>query len=234
VSRLADDMYLIIHDERSGRLKVPPWRAGMGLAAGLLGELILPGYATIYLDRVYPVAPVEQGRSASGAAGLEALVQQVLLAAIAGRRDVRPVREWLRFLSRDALDDVRARLYREGALTRSRHLSVSRGVRVEYPPVSAIRAAWPGIRLARRLTRDDVGVRAGAGEFLTEQQWLQDNLLAGLLEATDLLGRVLRDEPDQATGKARAAQLRHGLPADTQSLVAHLEAVLADGVLSYR
>lgn len=41
--RLADDLYLMAHHETSGRPLLQPRAAGLGLAGGLLAELILAG-----------------------------------------------------------------------------------------------------------------------------------------------------------------------------------------------
>ena len=42
---LADQFYLIAHEDRTGRSRLHPRATGLGLAAGLVGELLL-------LDRV--------------------------------------------------------------------------------------------------------------------------------------------------------------------------------------
>ncbi len=47
--RLADDLYLVAHHEITGKPHLQPRALGLGVAAGLLGELMLPG--AIYLTR---------------------------------------------------------------------------------------------------------------------------------------------------------------------------------------
>ena len=41
--RLADDLYLVAHHELTGRPHLQPRAAGLGLAGGLLAELMLSG-----------------------------------------------------------------------------------------------------------------------------------------------------------------------------------------------
>src|SRR5215470_10146321 len=45
---LADEFFLIAHEERSGRSRLHPRATGLGLAAGLLGELILLERVQVY------------------------------------------------------------------------------------------------------------------------------------------------------------------------------------------
>src|SRR6266704_4142496 len=41
--RLADDLYLMAHDDRTGKPLLQPRAAGLGLAGALLAELVLAG-----------------------------------------------------------------------------------------------------------------------------------------------------------------------------------------------
>ncbi|HTX83306.1 MAG TPA: GPP34 family phosphoprotein [Streptosporangiaceae bacterium] len=50
--RLADDLYLMAHDERSGRQLLSARAAGLGLAGALLAELVLAGCVGIASGRV--------------------------------------------------------------------------------------------------------------------------------------------------------------------------------------
>jgi hypothetical protein len=208
---IGDETYLLTHDDRTGGLKVPPSRASVGLAAGLLAELVMSGHLVIRDSRLHAVA--------AGAPPPDRLQRAVLTAVLS--QPVHPVRTWLRFLADDAVEDVRDRLLDAGVLMRTRRTSLVRGRRVEYPPVSSNAAAWPQIRLSRSLV---------SGRELTDE----DAVLVGLLEAMDLLDQVLRDEVERARGATRARMVRDGLPSVLASLVAQAEAVLADGVLAYR
>ena len=45
---LADQFYLIAHEDRTGRSRLHPRATGIGLAAALLGELILDNKLRIF------------------------------------------------------------------------------------------------------------------------------------------------------------------------------------------
>ena len=89
------------------------------------------------------------------------------------------MREWLRFLGRDAYHHVSQRLVREGHLYEHQVRGFLR-TRTTYEPTAATRAGWPESRLAHRLTR---------GLHLE----LPDIVLAGLVDATGLDAYVLAD-----------------------------------------
>ena len=51
--RVADDLYLIAHHEVSGKPYLSPRAAGIGLAGGLLAELLAAQAPAVTLDRGY-------------------------------------------------------------------------------------------------------------------------------------------------------------------------------------
>src|SRR5581483_6027376 len=106
--RVADDLYLIAHHETSGKPLVQPRALGIGLAGGLLAELMMADGMTLCHDGALAV-----GR----AVPRDALARQVqsLLAA----EPPLQVREWLLFLGQAAADDVAGRLARAGYLRRA-------------------------------------------------------------------------------------------------------------------
>jgi hypothetical protein len=208
-SLLADEVYLTCHDDRSGRVRGAAGVAGLAVAAGLLGEVILSGHVTIYQDGLY-VIPTPQTLS-------DCLAREILRVVGDPRQD-RDVRLWLRFVAHDAVHDVRDRLVTAGILTRVRGRGL-RGRRWEYPPVHSNTAAWPGMRISRRLS---------LGEALT----VRDTVLVSVIAATGLLGLIVRDEPDPAACTVQATRARQYLPEPLRALVAHTETAIADGVLT--
>lgn len=206
---LADEVYLICHDDRSGRVRIAPGIAGLGVAAGLLGEVVLSRHLTVCRDGLYvvpaPLAPSDR------------LAREVLRVVGDSRQD-RGAGVWLRFLARDAVRDVRARLVAAGVLSRVARRGLW-GRRWEYPPVSSNTAAWPGMRIARRL---------GMGEALTTS----DTMLAAIAAATGMLGLIVRDEPNPARCTVRAARASQNLPESLAALAAHAQTAIADGVLT--
>lgn len=215
MNRLADDLYLIAHDDRTGRARVAPVVAGLAAAAGLLGELVLSGHLRMLDGCVFPLAALPP----------EDWLGRAVLGMVADPRQEREVGAWLRFLAAEAVGDVRNRLVREGVLIArgSGRGVVGRLVRrgVEYVPVNANAAAWPGIRLARLLcSGEPVGV--------------PDALLACLAGVTGLLGQVLWFPPDRSVGWEQAALLRATLPPELGLLVSIAEVAVGDGVLTPR
>jgi hypothetical protein len=211
VSRLADDFYLICFQEQTGRAVVTDAVAGLGLAGGLLGELVLGGHLLVHDGLLYPAAGVPAPND---------LALWEVLQAVAGQRQPQKVGAWLRFLATDAVTDVRRRMCAAGLLTRVRTHRFGVTGRDRYLPIDSNAAVWPAIRLAGQLC---------AGE----QMPLQDAVLAGLVAATGLLKQVLWDA-EHAPGFAHADQLRHLLPTPLAAIVAHTEAAVGQHVLTRR
>ena len=140
VSQLADDYYLICFQEQTGRAVVTDAVAGLGLAGGLLAELVLGAHLTIHHGRLYPVA----GTPAPTDPPLREILQTVC-----GQQQPQATGTWLRFLATDAVCDVRARMGATGLLARVRTRRLGVTGRQVYLPTDSNAAAWPAIRLAR-------------------------------------------------------------------------------------
>ena len=104
--RIADELWLIGHHEVTGRAHLQPRALGLGLAGGLLCELILDGAITVAVGTVVP----SQARPGDQLGG-------EVLRRIAAEGQVHPVRDWLAFLGRTSADEVAARLAACGYLT---------------------------------------------------------------------------------------------------------------------
>lgn len=108
---VADDLYLLGHDDRSGKPWLQPRALGTGLAGALLTELMLAGCIALRPDS----AVVITRNAPQDAAGWHPLLRQV-----AGEPGPEPVRSWLRFLAPSAAQDVALRLEQAGYLQRVR------------------------------------------------------------------------------------------------------------------
>jgi hypothetical protein len=105
--RPGDELYLIAHHELTGRPHLAPRAAGLGLAGALLAELVLDGAVTMDAGTVACTGPGQASdRLTAAVAG-----------QIAAENPLRPVGDWLAFLSCTAPADVAARLEQAGYLT---------------------------------------------------------------------------------------------------------------------
>jgi len=200
---LADQYFLIAHEDRTGRSRLHPRATGLGLAAALIGELILEGRIGIVdgdlviLDRHPPA---------------DALEHDILDLLVAQSRH-RDVRTWLAFLSQDSAARVGERLMRLGAVEpviRRRMLSTQ----TLYMPNSAEQrnaAAWAPARLANLLVR---GIEMS----------VSDRILVGLIAATGLTRHVLYDFDMHRQAFQSLSNAVESLPSDLRELVEYTEA----------
>jgi hypothetical protein len=209
---LADQFFLIAHEDRTGRSRLHPRATGLGLAAGLLGELMVNDRVRVFEGDLYVVSREPPG---------DALAHDVLDLLIAQPQH-RDLRTWLAFLAQDAEVKVGERLLRAGVVepvTRRKLLSTQ----TLYMPMSSDQrnvAAWAPVRLA------DILVHRRAMN-------ITDRVLAGLVVATGLTRYVLWDFTAHQQGLAHLPAVLSSLPDDLRQLVEHTEAsvgsVLAAG-----
>jgi hypothetical protein len=107
--RLADDLYLLAHHDATGKPLVQPRAKGLGLAGGMLAELVLPG--SLYL--------VRGGLTVADRRPPPDPLARYVLGLILGEREHHPVRDWLRYFARTAAEDVAYRLAGSGYLARA-------------------------------------------------------------------------------------------------------------------
>jgi hypothetical protein len=205
---LSDEFFLLAHDDSSGRPRLHHRAVGLGLAAGLLGELILLGRITAdgggvaVLDRQPPAEPTAH------------LVLDQLIVEPAQH----PVRIWLAYLAESSTDAVGGRLERAGHVTRTASRRLLRS-KVFYVPVDMSTAAMPTVRLRIALSRE-------------EQLTQQDALLGGLATATGLGPDLLRGCPPHAAKYLTWAMSM--LPTPMRELLAETQAAVGNAVLSHR
>lgn len=219
--RVADDLWLMAHDDRTGRALLQPRLLGLGLAGGLLADLFLGGIAGLGQDgtiRPGPRAhrvPAADAAGAARAADATGTADAALLELIAAEPVPLPVRDWLRFLATRAAENVGARLEDAGYLTTIR------------------RRAWflPG-----RLIPGDpdwaITPISRAGMALDPRRPASPHAcaLAGLAMACGL-GFRLNQYLTPARTVPDAVLL---LPPDLRALIAATQAAAASAVLSHR
>jgi len=204
---LADDMWLIAHHEISGKPYVQPRALGIGLASGLLAELMLEGQISLR-DGAVTVAsrtPPEDG------------LERHVLGQVAGEYERHPVQTWLHFVGRTAADDVARRLESAGYVTRAGGRRFWGGGR--WVPVDADNAFAPVLRVRAVLD---------AGRPLTAH----GAVLAGLVTACGLGFRLAQYAPPRAGRSAEQAVAQ--LDPRLRELVAQTQAAVDSALLAHR
>jgi hypothetical protein len=207
--RVADDLYLVAHHDRSGRPQLPKRQLGLGLAGGLLAELMLGG--SICLQR----GCVAIAASARTPHQEEPLARQIR-GQIAAEQDLYLVRDWLRFLAPAAAEGVAGRLAQAGYLMRARARMPGRPAR--YVPVDP---DWAFAALGR--------VRAAldpARPFA-----VREVALAGLVVAS---GLSFRFDHDLSPAGVSADQVIWRLPPGLRELIGQTRAAVDSTVLASR
>jgi hypothetical protein len=206
--RVADDLYLLAHHEITGKPHIAPRAVGLGLAGGLLAELMLDGH----------VALLHGGDMVAGnrAQPRDALARR-LHELVAGEREQHPVRVWLAYLGRTASRDVAARLEGSGYLRRAGGLLSGRAGR--WVPVNG---DWAFAPLLRVRSAVDASRPVSVPEVV----------LAGLADACGLGFRFTEFIPPRAgRSAAEAVGLLH--PA-LRDVITHTEAAVGSAVLAHR
>lgn len=195
---LADEFYLIAHSDTTGASRLHPRAAGYGLASALLAELYLQERLTIDASVVI----------VTSAAPPPDLLSHTVLEHLLGEAQRHPVRDWLAFLGRTAVDDVARRLTRAGILelVETRRLF---GVTRSYVPVAINEAAWPKARISSRL-------------MALQPMELSDQVLAGLCYATGLIKEMVWDDTAQAS-RLYLARVIAELPNPLRTLISETE-----------
>lgn len=204
--RVADDLWLMAHDDRTGRALLQPRQLGLGLAGGLLADLFLGGRAGLGPDGTIRPAARPYRVPAADAALLELMAAEPVPL---------PVRDWLRFLAPRAAEEVGARLEDAGYLTTVRR-----------------RPRWRPGRLIPGDPDWAITPISRAGMALDPRRPASPPAcaLAGLATACGLGFRL-----DQYLTHARTVpEAVLLLPPDLRSLIAATAAAAASAVLSHR
>jgi len=158
---VADDLYLLAHDDRSGRALLPPRPLGTGLAGALLAELMLGRLIGLRSDTAVVIV-----RDAPAAA----VQGHVLLRQIAAEPSPLPVTAWLGYLARTAARDVALRLEQAGYLAHVRSRGPGRPGRMvpvnpdwAFAPMLRVRSALDPAREVTPHSGVLTGLAAGSG-----------------------------------------------------------------------
>jgi hypothetical protein len=210
VDLLADQFYFIAHDDRAGKRRLARRALGLGLAAALLGELVITGHVDVHDANVYIISR-EPPRDA---------LSHRVMSLLQSQPHHRDVRVWLAYLAEIAPEEVAERLALIGAVRQVSHRRLIRS-RQSYVPTDQNHAAWQSIRLERLLCSYDV-------------LHMPDAFLAALVSATGLTWHVLWDPTTSAPGLRNLPHVIHHLPQPLRELASFTEVMVGQAVLAPR
>jgi hypothetical protein len=204
---VADDIYLLAHNDISGRPYLQPRALGLGLAGGLLSELVLAGAVSVRHDDITVLAR----RSPSDE------LQARVLRQVAREPQAHPVSEWLAYLALTAPADVAARLAVSGYLIQDKSLLPWRGGR--WRPTDRDSAFSPVLRVRAALD-------------VSRPLAIHDAVLAGLTDACGLGFRLAPYAPARPLRPLHHAVAQ--LPSSLQDLISQTRAAVDSAVLAHR
>ncbi|NUR58993.1 MAG: GPP34 family phosphoprotein [Catenulispora sp.] len=216
--RLADDFFLMVHDDLSGRPRLSDRIFGIGLAGALLSELVVLQAIDVVKGVVRQIADRLPAGDTDAASPLIADVFRDVQA-----EQSLPVRDWLNYLSQRASDDVARRLEAEGLVYLKPSPFKALGRPGRWLPHDLASAGWPAI---------DVKLKIYNGR--ADQHTL---MLFGLARATGLKHPSLWEVEDRLQDPAAWEQTLRPLADHHPSLLellAHTEVVVGSAVTSGR
>jgi hypothetical protein len=205
---LADDYFLLAHDDRSGKARISPKSLELGLAGAMIAELVVDqrllveGASLRVLRADPPPDPLAH----------------TVLATMLAEPQHREVRTWLAYLGQTAIDSVAQRLVRVGIAQPIQTRWLLKPV-TRYVATDINLPAGRVVRLRRLLTN-------------AEPMSVADCALSGLAAVTGLSGHVLWD--GHPAGIRRLQRAIAELPTPLRHLIAQVEAAVGDAVLSQR
>ena len=204
---LADDLYLMAHDDRTGRPLLQPRAIGLGLAGALLADLVLAGHIEAEPDGI---------AIADRSAPQDALAGWVL-GLLLSEPGQHPARDWLVVLARTSAGDVARRLEHAGYLAQAPGRLPWRAAR--WVPVDADCAFAPVARVQSALRPSRPATVQGA-------------VLAGLAVACGLGSRLLPYGPPMA--RRCLEEVVGRLDPGLREVIAQTQAAVDSALLSHR
>lgn len=206
---LADEFFLICHDDITGRPVVHDIAAHTGLAAALLAELVLSGHIDI---RGKHLIVVDRRPPADA-------VSHEVLSQVISESEPHGLRTWLEYFSAEAQEAVGRRLTRAGYVEPRRGRTLSLRAIVRYPAIDPA-ASWPRVRLQGVLL-DPRGLD------------MKSMVLAALVGATGL-DRMFAFDLTVAQIRNRIERITGGLPPALHELVHSTGITVAAAIMGRR
>ena len=207
-ARLADDFFLMAHEQSTGKPRLPERITGLGLAGALLAELALAGRIELR----------ESAMAVLDSTAREDPLSDRVLEFL--KQEHHPTRTWLAFFGQSAHEEVGERLAAGGLVVRAQRRRPWQGGR--WVPTSPEVAVRPTALLCTQLIR---------GQDLAER----DLVLIGLLRATGLDQPVLWEVRQTAPeALARATRSLGSLDASLTELITQTEAAVGSAIAAHR
>lgn len=209
--QLAEQFFLISHDETSGRPLVRIERIECGLVGAMFGELIIDGRLGIKDGLVYVLdkEPVDGGLSDS------------LVNTVDQQSTEHPVRTWARELGRDAYRIMAERLIAGGLLRRQRGRKLFSHPGERYPAVDLYDVVRPRLMLNHVL-------------YNREEIDLSHALLAALLSVVGV-GSIGGHDTNRQALRSLVNSLINAMPGQLQELIAGIDETMASiSITMYR
>jgi hypothetical protein len=207
---LADELFLVGHDDYSGKCLVNNAVLGCGLAGAVLIELLLAGRIALADGRIV----VRDSRPYAER------VTDAALTEMLKRRDSFPPRSWVEYLCGNVHEIVAERLEAAGMIRREQTRGLSLRAVVRYPAVDAVEAASPRVRLRYMLDQ---------GHSLD----MPTALLAALVRACELEDVLLLQATRQQV-RDLLTRIVEVLPPDLRAVVNAVDAAVAAVALTVR
>lgn len=218
--RLADDFFLMVHDDLSGRPRLSDRILGLGLAGALLCELAILRAIDVEDGELTASASPADGDATANADEPPSLTSE-LVREVRGENRL-PVRDWLNYLAADAAERVAGRMATEAILYRKASRLRFLGVSDRWMPRDTTTAEWPAI---------DVKLKVHNGNAYTHHL-----VLFGLTRATGLRHPSLFEVQGRLEDPAALEETLEPLDGTPplRQLLAHTEAAVGSAVTSQR
>ena len=190
---LADECWLVAHNDTTGASLLPPRLAGLAAASGLLCEMVYSTRLTVAGKQL-----TIQDKTPS-----PDLLQHTVTDHLI--REKHPIETWLRFFARTAETDLAARLIRRGTLEEQETRGLFGRKKRRFVPKVATDAAWPTARIAKRLAQ-------------ARPVDAVDQILIAWIDAVGLTPHVLWDDPKQIGARYLKHVISH-LPAPYRTIL---------------
>ncbi|HEX6501393.1 MAG TPA: GPP34 family phosphoprotein [Micromonosporaceae bacterium] len=205
---LADQLFLVGHDEHTGKAHVADEVLDSGLAGAVLGELVLAGRVAVVDGLV-----VVRDHRAYGEA-----VTDSALAEVIKQRASHPIRAWVEYLRDDAREMIGRRLVRDGVVQRVQSRVMLRQT-VRFPAVDPVQAASPRVHLWYSIEHPELLDEVTA-------------MLGALVRAVGLERVLVADTRRRARDTLQ--QITERLPDDLHAVVSGVDAAVAAITLTVR